>query len=88
MVFLISAVRAIVEMLGLCLIGQGILYLLAGAGRSRNPVYQLFCLVTNAPRRFTASLLPGRAGPRTVGIICFVLLLILWLGLAFIRKFV
>lgn len=88
MVSLISAVRAIVEMLGLCLIGQAVLYLLAGSGRQRNPVYQLFSLLTAPPRRLVAALLPSAAGQRTVGIICFVLLLILWLGLAFIRKFV
>mgnify|MGYP007125364095 FL=1 len=36
--FLISAARAIVEMLMLCLLAQGVLYLIAGSHRAKNPV--------------------------------------------------
>jgi hypothetical protein len=86
--FLISALRAIVEMLGLCLIGQGMLYLIAGRGRASNRVYQLFALITKAPRQIVASLVPRSASNVLVGILTFVIVLILWLGLAFVRKFV
>lgn len=84
--FLISAVRAIVEMLGLCLLGQALLYLLAGRQRASNRVYQLFDLITEAPRRLVATLLPGSASPVAIGMLSFVIVLLLWLGLAFMRK--
>jgi hypothetical protein len=54
--FLISALRAIVEMLGLCLLGQAVLYLLAGRRRTDNRIYQLFDLITTPPRRVVALL--------------------------------
>ena len=88
MSFLISALRAIIEMLGLCLLGQGMLALLAGQKRHANPIYQLFALITQAPRRLVARLLPHTLGESAIGICCFILLFCLWLGLALLRKFV
>lgn len=88
MLFLIAALRAIIEMLGLCLIGQGMLALLAGSKRQANPIYRLFALITHAARRVVAHLLPKAAGEKTIGICCFVVLFCLWIGLALMRKFV
>ncbi|HLO63596.1 MAG TPA: hypothetical protein VK165_11620 [Azonexus sp.] len=87
LLFLVSALRAIIEMLGMCLLGQGMLYLLAGRGRADNPIYRLFDLITHPPRRMLGLLLP-EASSRTIGISCFAILLLLWLGLAFVRKFI
>ncbi|WP_434516036.1 hypothetical protein AB6Q56_05085 [Dechloromonas sp. ARDL1] len=87
LLFLISAVRAIIEMLGLCLIGQGMLYILAGRGREGNRIYQLFDLITRAPRQLVAMIMPG-ISDRAMGVACFVILLLLWVGLAFLRKIV
>lgn len=86
--FLISALRAIIEMLGLCLLGQGMLYLIAGRKRASNRVYQLFSLITRAPRRIVAAALPRSASGLLIGGLTFAIVLILWLGLAFVRKFV
>lgn len=85
LVFLISALRAVVEMLGLCLVGQGVLYILAGRGRDNNRIYQLFNLITGGPRRVVARLLPGASG-KGIGLASFAIVLLLWLGLAFVRK--
>lgn len=86
--FLISALRATVEMLGLCLIGQGILYLIAGRKPGNNRIYQLFDLITRPPRQLLTKLLPGAPSTLAVGVLTFMLLLFLWIGLAFARKFV
>ncbi|WP_428827731.1 hypothetical protein ACLIKD_07025 [Azonexus sp. IMCC34842] len=88
LLFVIGALRAIVEMLGLCLVAQGMLYILAGRGRAANPIYQLFSIITAPPRRLVAWLLPQRASAMTIGIVCFALLLLFWLGLAVMRKFI
>ena len=87
LVFLVSALRAVIEMLGMCLMGQGMLYVLAGRGRTNNPIYQLFDLITRPPRKIVERILPA-ASSRTIGISCFAILLLLWLGLAFVRKFI
>ena len=85
--FVIGALRAIVEMLGLCLIGQGFLHLLAGERRQQNAIYRFFDLLTRPPRRLTALLLPKRASHSLVGLLTFMLLFALWIGLAWLRKF-
>lgn len=85
--FLISATRSIIEMLGLCLMAQGVLAVICGRRRALNPVYRLFALITSGPRSLLASILPERIGGLAVGIICFVLLLFFWLALAWLREF-
>ncbi|MBL8419004.1 MAG: hypothetical protein JNK92_00040 [Dechloromonas sp.] len=85
-VFLISALRAIVEMLGLCLMGQGVLYLLTGSRRQQNAIYRFFDLVTRPPRQFVALFLPRSVPGVLVGLLSFVLLSMLWIGLAWLRK--
>lgn len=87
LVFLIGALRAIVEMLGLCLIGQGFLHLLAGRRRQQNAIYRFFDLLTAPPRKLTTKLLPTEASGKAVGVLTFLLLFILWIGLAWVRKF-
>ncbi|MDR1995869.1 hypothetical protein [Azonexus sp.] len=86
MLFTIGALRAIVEMLGLCLLAQAVLYLLCGRQRAANPIYRLFALITDAPRRLAARLLPAGAAPRLAGTLCFILLFAAWIGLAWLRK--
>ena len=73
-------------MLGLCLLGQGILYVLAGRNRGSNRVYQLFDLLTKPPRKLLAKVLPAETGPVAVGTLSFLILLLAWVGLAFVRK--
>ena len=85
-VFLISALRAIVEMLGLCLIGQGVLYLLTGSRRQQNAIYRFFDLLTRPPRQFVALFLLRSVSGLLVGLLSFVLLFTLWIGLAWLRK--
>jgi len=85
-VFLIGALRAVIEMLGLCLIGQGVLYLLTGKQRQQNAIYRFFDLLTRPPRRLTASLLPKKAASSLVGMLTLLLLFTLWIGLAWLRK--
>lgn len=85
LLFLISALRAIVEMLGLSLIGLALMAVFAGNRRDSNPIYRLFALITRAPRRLAGSLLPKRERPVLAGVLCFVLLFLLWIGLALWR---
>lgn len=85
-IFLISALRAIIEMLGLCMLGQGAVHVLAGSGRASNRIYQLFDLLTRAPRQLVAAILPASASATLVAAVTFVFLFILWLGLAHLRK--
>lgn len=86
MLFAIGAARAVVEMLGLCLLGQGILYVLAGRGRQGNPIYRGFAIVTAWPLRAVSGVLPATASPGWIGSTAFALLFVLWIALAIFRK--
>ncbi len=83
--FLISALRAIVEMLGLALLGLAAMAVLAGSQRQANPIYRLFELITRAPRRLVAAILPAGTPAVVSGVLCFVILFCLWVGLALWR---
>lgn len=85
--FCLGALRAIVEMLGYCLLGQAFLYILAGRQRAGNPVYQLLSLITRPPRRLCARFMPADSSGPLVGSLCFAVLVVLWFGLAWARKF-
>jgi cobalamin biosynthesis protein CobD/CbiB len=85
--FLLAASRAIVEMLLYCLLGQALLYLLAGQRRAANPIYQLLALITRAPRQICARVLPTSSSGRLVGAVCFTILVVLWLFLSWLRNF-
>jgi hypothetical protein len=85
--FAIGALRAIVEMIGLCLIAQGVLHVVAGRARPTNFIYQFFALVTHGPRRLTARLLPQGCSGILIGFITFAGLFAIWIGLAVLRKF-
>lgn len=88
MLFLIAALRAIIEMLLLSLLAQAVLHVLAGKKRFTNPIYQLFSLITRAPRNWAGKLLPVAASPKATAILCGLLLFTLWIGLALARKFI
>ncbi|MDP3637096.1 MAG: hypothetical protein Q8R51_06905 [Azonexus sp.] len=88
LLFLIAALRAVIEMLGLCCLAQGFLYLLAGPKRASNPIYQLFAIITHGPRQLVAKCLPVGVSTKSIGLICFLMLVFLWLGLAVMRKFI
>ncbi len=87
LLFLISALRALIEMLGLCLLAQGALYLIAGSGRERNPIYRFFALMTRGPQRLIAICLPKTTSPFLIALATLFVLFALWIGLAILRRF-
>jgi hypothetical protein len=87
MAFLISALRAIVEMLACSLLGQGALALLAGRRAEHNAVYAALALITRQPRHWVAAALRLPSESRRAAIACFIVLFALWIGLAILRKF-
>jgi len=87
LLFLISALRALIEMLGLCLLAQGALYLIAGSGRERNPIYRFFALMTRGPQRLLAACLPQSASPFLIALVTLLVFFVLWIGLAILRRF-
>lgn len=83
----ISALRAMLELLGLSMLGQATLYVLAGPRRDENIIYRFFSLLTGGPRKLMAHLFLNKMPTLLSDFICFLILIILWIFLAWIRNF-
>ena len=85
---LLSVLRALVEVTGFIMIGQGILFILAGKARQQNFVYQMFLIITNPVIKATRFITPRFVRDDHIPIAAFLLLTWLWLGLAIAKRYV
>lgn len=84
--FILGALRAVVEVAMLFLLGQGLLALLAGRTRNNNPIYKLFLIITGPVVKATRMILPRQIIDRHIPYIAFALLFWLWIALAWLRQ--
>lgn len=84
--FVISALRAIVEVALLALLGQGVLALLAGARRATNPVYRLFQIITQPVMKGVRFLTPKAILDKHLPFVAFFLLFWIWILLAYVKR--
>lgn len=85
---LVSVLRSLVEVAGFFLLGQGLLYVLAGASREKNGVYLLFRIVTRPVLRIVRFITPRQVIDRHIPFVAFFLLFWLWIALAYARRVV
>jgi hypothetical protein len=70
------------------MLGQGLLYVLAGRKRNENFVYQFFALLTRPVLRLTRVITPRLVKDSHIPIAAFLLLLWLWIGLAIAKRYI
>ena len=75
--------KALLELAGLFLFGQGVLYFMAGRGRDQNWFYQMFRVLTGPVVKFTRLITPKFIVARHIPYVAFLLLLWAWLFLVF-----
>ena len=85
-IFILSILRALVEVALLALIGQGAVGLLSGARRHKNPIYVLFQVITKPVIRFTRWFTPKLIVDQHIGFVAFFLLFWLWILLAWVKR--
>jgi hypothetical protein len=85
---LISMLRALVEVAGCFMLGQALLYVLAGRKRNDNFVYQLFALLTRPVIRLTRAITPRLVRDDHVPFAAFLLLLWIWIGLQMAKRYI
>lgn len=85
---LISIARAIVEVAGFSLLGQGLLALFAGRSRDQNVVYRLLQIVTAPVIKAARIITPRLIVDRHIPLVAFFLLFWLWIGLALAKRYV
>lgn len=85
-IFVVSILRALVEVALLALLGQGAVGLLSGARRAANPIYVLFQFVTKPAIRFARWLTPKVILDQHVPFVAFFLMFWLWILLAWVKR--
>jgi hypothetical protein len=73
--------KALAEVALFAFVGQGILYLFAGAKRESNFVYTTFKMLTSPVTKVTRWIAPRFIVDQHIGFLAFFLLLVLWAGL-------
>ena len=71
--------KGLAEVLLLVLVGQGLLFLFAGANRQQNLVYRMFATVTAPIMKATRFITPRFIVDQHIGLVAFFLLAIVWL---------
>lgn len=85
-ILLVSIARAVVEVAGLLLLGQGILWLFGPKARDGNFIYDLFKKGTAPVTRFTRLITPRFVHDAHIGLVSFFLLAWLWIALAVAKR--
>jgi ABC-type uncharacterized transport system permease subunit len=85
MLTLIVVLKALTEIAGLALLGQGILFVLAGASREQNLFYKVLKTVTSPIMRAVRFITPRFVPDRHIGIAAFFLVAGLWLALTLLK---
>jgi hypothetical protein len=82
---IIVILKALTEVAGVAMIGQGVLWVLAGAKRDQNLVYGIFKTLTSPVTKATRWITPRVILDQHIGLVAFFLLIVLWLGLTFMK---
>ena len=77
----IVILKALTEVAGVALFGQGVLWVLAGAKRDKNIVYGLFKTVTSPVMKVTRAITPRIILDQHIGLVAFFLLVVIWVVL-------
>src|SRR5258706_12637807 len=77
----IVILKALTEIAGVALLGQGVLWVIGGAKRYKNVVYGLFKPLTSPVMRATRAITPRIILDRHLGLVAFFLLAVMWIVL-------
>jgi len=82
---IIVILKALTEVAGVAMLGQGVLWVLAGAKRDQNLVYGIFKTLTAPVMKATRAITPRVILDQHIGLVAFFLLIVLWLGLTILK---
>ena len=83
---ILGILRALVEVAGLFLLGQGLLAVLAGNRRHTNTMYKLFLIVTGPVVKAARFFTPRQIIDKHVPFIAFAVLFWLWIALNWLKR--
>lgn len=86
--FIVSALKAVVEIAGMALLAQGLTGLIAGKSRQENFVYRIFQVVTAPIYKSARIISPRFIADAHLGLASFFIVFWLWVGLIFAKAYV
>ncbi|KAB2312230.1 hypothetical protein F8A87_05895 [Betaproteobacteria bacterium SCN2] len=87
-ILILSSVRLLVEIAGYSLLGQGLLYMLAGAKRDQNMFYGILKTITSPVIRATRFITPRFVIDAHIPFVAFFLLFWIWIGVSIAKRYV
>jgi len=85
MLTVILILKALAEIAGLALLGQGVLYVLAGGNREYNVFYKVLSTITTPVLRATRLITPRVVADAHIGVAAFFLVAGLWIALVLLK---
>jgi len=79
MLLAFSIIKALSEVIALALLGQGALWVLAGAGREHNFIYRMFAIITKPVMQLARILMPRVVLDRHLWLVAIGLVVALWI---------
>ncbi len=86
--FIISALKALVEVAILALFSQGVVGFLSGKAKLDNFVYRLFLVVTGPITKFVRAITPKFVADQHIGVASFFLLFWVWIALIYAKGYI
>ena len=86
--FIVSSLKALVEVAGMALVGQGLIGLVSGKSRQDNFVYRIFMVVTSPIYKLARAISPKFIADAHLGLASFFILFWLWVGLVFAKGYI
>ncbi len=83
---IITVLRVIFEVAGWFLLAQGALYVLAGATREKNIIFQLCRIITRPVIQMTRFITPRVVVDKHIPFVAFFLVFWIWILLAYVRQ--
>ena len=81
----IVILKALIEIAGVAMLGQGILYVIAGSKRNENAIYGLFKTLTSPVMKATRVITPRVVLDQHIGLVAFFLLIVLWVAVTALK---
>ena len=78
---IILILKALTEVAGVAFLGQGVLWVIAGAKREDNLVYKLFRTLTSPVNKVARLVTPRVVLDQHIGLVGFLLVVVLWVVL-------
>lgn len=86
--FIVSSLKALVEVAGMALIGQGLIGLISGKSKQDNFVYRIFMVVTSPIYKLARAISPKFIADAHLGLASFFILFWLWIGLVYAKGYI